>query len=319
LKTGKKIIIPAGILTLPVKVILMKKTTLLILCLAAVSVILIAGCTQTQVPQPTPQPTAVPTTQRADTVKAVDTALGKILVDAQGKTLYYFANDVASNGASVCNGQCATLWPPFSASTIIVSSPLDPTDFGSINRSNGTKQTTYYGWPLYYYSGDTKPGETNGENVLKVWFVIKPDESVLISHTINLGLFLTDTSGKTLYYFTKDTSGKSSCTVSCIAIWPPFSADTMTAPSVLKTGDFSQASRTDGMKQTAFMGRPLYYYSGDTKPGDVKGQGFNNFWYVANVSGSVPIVTTVPTTVPTTTRTPSLANGGGGGGGGGGY
>jgi predicted lipoprotein with Yx(FWY)xxD motif len=290
-------------------VILMEKTTLLILCLAAVSVLLIAGCTQSQVPQPTPQPTAVPTTQTADTVKAVDTELGKILVDAEGMTLYYFANDVASNGASVCNGQCATLWPPFSAGTIMVSSPLDPADFGSINRTNGTKQTTYYGWPLYYYSGDTKPGDMNGENVLKVWFVVKPDESVLISHTTNLGLFLTDTSGKTLYYFTKDTAGKSSCIGTCIAAWPPFSADTVTAPSVLKTGDFSPVSREDGMKQTAFMGRPLYYYSGDTKPGDIRGEGFNNVWFVANVSGSVPVVTT---TVPTTVRTTSPASGGGG-------
>jgi hypothetical protein len=68
------------------------------------------------------------------------------------------------------------------------------------------------------------------------------------------------------------------------------------------------------MKQTAFMGRPLYYYSADTKPGNVNGQGFNNLWYVANITGSVPVVTTIPTTIPTTTRTPSLATGGGGGG-----
>ena len=303
--------------TLPVKVILMKNTTLLILCLAVISVLLIAGCTQTQAPQPTPQPTAVPTTQVADTVKTSDTSLGKIIVDAQGKTLYYFANDVAASGASTCNGQCAALWPPYSVSNIVVSSPLDPADFGSISRANNTKQTTYYGWPLYYYAGDAKPGDTNGENVLKVWFVIKPDESVLISHTTALGLFLTDTSGKTLYYFTKDTSGQSSCTGTCIATWPPFSADPVTAPSVLNAGAFSSVSRADGMKQTAFMGRPLYYYSADTKPGDVNGQGFNKLWYVANVTGSVPVVTTIPTTVPTTTRTPSLATGGGGGGGGG--
>jgi hypothetical protein len=69
------------------------------------------------------------------------------------------------------------------------------------------------------------------------------------------------------------------------------------------------------MKQTAFMGRPLYYYSGDKKPGDTNGQGFNNLWYVANVTGSVPAVTTVTTTVPTTVRTTSVATGGGGGGG----
>jgi hypothetical protein len=57
------------------------------------------------------------------------------------------------------------------------------------------------------------------------------------------------------------------------------------------------------MKQTAFMGRPLYYYSGDKNPGETNGQGFNNIWYVANTSGSVPVVTTIPTTLPTTVLT----------------
>jgi predicted lipoprotein with Yx(FWY)xxD motif len=299
---------------MPFKVILMKHTTLLVLCLVTVSVLLVAGCTQAPV-TPTPQPTA--TAQPADTVKTADTTLGKIIVDAQGKTLYYFANDIAASGASTCNGQCAALWPAFSASSIKVSAPLDPADFGSITRSNGTTQTTYYGWPLYYYSGDKNPGDMNGENFLKVWFVIKPDESVLISHTTKLGSFLTDTSGKTLYYFTKDSAGQSACTGTCIATWPPFSADQLTAPSLLNAGDFSSVSRADGMKQVGFMKRPLYYYSGDTKPGDTNGQGFNNLWFVANITGSVPVVTPVPTTVPTTvrttTQTPTYYSGGGGG------
>jgi predicted lipoprotein with Yx(FWY)xxD motif len=295
----------------------MKNATLLILCLAVIPVLFVAGCTQTVTP--TPQPTAVPATQSADTVKTADTTLGKILVDSQGKTLYYFANDVAASGASNCNGQCAALWPPFSARSIMVSSPLNPADFGSITRSDGSAQTTYYGWPLYYYSGDKNPGDMNGENFLKVWFVIKPDESVLISHSTTLGSFLTDTSGTTLYYFTKDSSGQSSCTGTCIAKWPPFSADTVTAPSLLNTGDFSSVSRADGMKQTAFMGRALYYYSGDTKPGETNGEGFNNLWYVANVTGSVPAVTTTSTTVPTVTPTPTQSPGMGSSGGGGGY
>lgn len=272
----------------------MKKVTLLVLALVVVSTILIAGCTQPKAVQPTPQPTQMPTTQAADTVKTADTTLGKIIVDSTGKTLYYFANDVASNGASACNGQCSTLWPPFSTSTIKVSPPLDPADFGSITRGDGSKQTTYYGWPLYYYSGDKNAGDTNGENFNKIWFVIKPDESVLITHTTPMGLYMIDTSGITLYYFLKDTPGQSACTGACITLWPPFSAYPVTAPSVLKITDFSSVSRPDGMKQTAFMGRPLYYYSGDKKPGDTNGQGFNNLWYVANTTGSVPVATAPP-------------------------
>jgi predicted lipoprotein with Yx(FWY)xxD motif len=286
-----------------ITVILMKATSILVLMLVVVATLLIAGCTQPMTGKTTPQQPVVPTAQAADTVKTADTTLGKILVDSQGKTLYYFANDVASNGASACNGQCAALWPPFSARTITVSSPLDTADFGTITRADGSKQTTYYGWPLYYYAADKNPGDMNGENFLKVWFVIKPDESVLIAHTTALGQFMTDTSGKTLYYFMKDTPGKSACTGTCITLWPPFSADPVTAPSSLNSGDFTSISRADGMKQTAFMGRSLYYYSGDKNPGETNGQGFNNFWYVANTSGSVPVVTTIPTTLPTTVLT----------------
>ena len=62
------------------------------------------------------------------------------------------------------------------------------------------------------------------------------------------------------------------------------------------------------------MGKPLYFYSGDAKPGDVKGQGFNNVWYIATTTGSTPVVTAQPTTVPTTVRTTSPSYGYSGGG-----
>ena len=293
----------------------MKKLSLFILFLAVISVLLIAGCTQTQVPQPTPQPTTLPATRPPDTIKTADTTLGKILVDAQGMTLYYFANDIPAGGASSCYGQCAVAWPIFSAGTVTVSSPLIASDFSSITRTDGTKQTTYRGWPLYYWQADNKPGDVSGENVNKVWFVVKPDETVMIANQQTVGLYLTDAIGKTLYYFRADTLGSSACTGACLAKWPAFNTDTISTPSVLKPADFTKVTRTDGVKQTAYMNRPLYYFADDTRPGEIKGQGFNNVWYVANISGSLPVATTIPTTVPTTTRTPSLASGGGGGGG----
>jgi len=304
----------------------MKTGTMVILISVIITAFLITGCTQTQPVQPTQQPTAVPTVTQADTVKTASTALGTIIVDSQGRTLYYFANDVAANRTSACNGQCAAIWPAFNTTAVKVSAPLDPADFGSITRADGTKQTTYYGWPLYYYSGDKTPGDMNGEKFLNIWFVLQPDESVLISHRTDLGLFMTDTSGKTLYFFTKDTPGKSACTGNCSILWPPFSANPVTSPSILGSGNFTQVTRADGMNQTAFMGRPLYYYSKDLKPGDVNGQGFGNLWFVANISGTVPVVTTtaptpVPTALPTTKRTTNASdyNSPSGGGGGGGY
>ena len=75
----------------------------------------------------------------------------------------------------------------------------------------------------------------------------------------------------TLYYFMKDTAGQSTCTGACITSWPPFSADPVTAPSSLNSGDFKSISRAEGMIQMAFMGGPLYYYTHDKKPGEREG------------------------------------------------
>jgi predicted lipoprotein with Yx(FWY)xxD motif len=287
----------------------MKKTIPFLLLLAVIAALLIAGCTQQQQATPVQQTTraaappavttaAVPAT---DTVKLGSSPQGTILMDAQGKTLYYFANDRADSSTSACTGQCAATWPAFSVNTIQVSSPLDKADFASITRADGTKQTTYYGWPLYYYQKDTGAGDTNGDGVLGFWFVVKPDESVFIAHTADLGSYLTDSSGKTLYVFMND-GVNSTCTGACLAKWPAFGPDyPLKVPSVLDVADFAALTRDDGVKQSAYKGRPLYYYSGDGLPGDVKGQGFNNLWYAANVSGKVPAAAAPkPTAVPTT-------------------
>jgi predicted lipoprotein with Yx(FWY)xxD motif len=133
------------------------------------------------------------------------------------------------------------------------------------------------------------------------WFVIKPDETVMIAQRDTLGLFLTDRMGNTLYYFAKDTPDTSTCTGACLAKWPPFYTSSISAPSVLDPSAFSTVTRADGMNQTAFMGMPLYYYANDTKPGNTNGEKFNNLWYVANITGTVPAV---PTTVPTAEPTP---------------
>jgi predicted lipoprotein with Yx(FWY)xxD motif len=286
----------------------MRNNTIIILIFIALAAVLIAGCTQPQQPA---QPTPVVTTQTTvNTVYVADSSLGRILTDTKGITLYYFITDVPGSGASTCYGNCETAWPVFSVDSIIISSPLNAADFSTITRTNGTKQTTYRGWPLYYWQNDKKPGDVLGENVLKVWYVAKPDYNVMIASKPVLGAFLTDNAGKSLYYFTQDTAGKSTCSGTCLANWPAFNADSVVAPSVLKATDFSVVTRADGVKQTAFRGRPLYYFAADAKPGDIKGDGVNTVWFVANVSGSVPSVTTPSTTVPTTTRTTSPSSGG---------
>ena len=106
----------------------------------------------------------------------------------------------------------------------------------------------------------------------------------------------------TLYYFSNNVPGsrKSSCSKQCPVAWPVFSGDVIAVSAPLASSDFSSFTRTDGIKQATYRGRPLYYFNADTKPGDTKGQGVNNVWFIANISGTVPAVTIPATTVPTT-------------------
>jgi len=129
-------------------------------------------------------------------------------------------------------------------------------------------------------------------------------DTVKVSDTSS-GKILVDSKGMTLYYFTNDVpgSGKSSCSGQCAATWPVFSGDGIAVSPPLASSDFSSFARADGMKQATYKGRPLYYYNADTKPGDTKGQGVNNVWFIADVSGTVPAGTIPATKVPTTQST----------------
>ncbi len=101
--------------------------------------------------------------------------LGTYLVNQSGFTLYYTQNDSAANGASTCYGECAALWHPFYASNISLPDNLRPIDFGVITRTDNSKQTTFKGWPLYYYGKDESHGDTYGSGVDGVWHVVDPD------------------------------------------------------------------------------------------------------------------------------------------------
>ncbi len=74
-----------------------------------------------------------------------ETSFGKVLVDKDGMTLYFFANDV--NGPSTCTGGCIASWPIFSQINPTMDPSLDAKKFGSIIRDDGTTQVTYNGWP----------------------------------------------------------------------------------------------------------------------------------------------------------------------------
>jgi predicted lipoprotein with Yx(FWY)xxD motif len=104
------------------------------------------------------------------TVHVADNAkFGKILVDADGRTLYHFDKD--KNGKVACTGSCATTWPPLLVAK--GTKPSGTTGLGTVQRPDGTTQVTYHGEPLYRYSGDSKAGDTRGDGVAGLWHVVK--------------------------------------------------------------------------------------------------------------------------------------------------
>jgi predicted lipoprotein with Yx(FWY)xxD motif len=112
----------------------------------------------------------------------------------------------------------------------------------------------------------------------------QPDYTIMTAKTADLGNFLVDGQGRTLYYFTKDAPGVSNTTGQVAVNWPAFYAGKIEVPSNLNLSDFGMITREDGMKQTTFKGWPLYYFSKDMAAGDFKGQKVNNVWFVVNVN-----------------------------------
>ena len=119
---------------------------------------------------------------------------------------------------------------------------------------------------------------------------------VALATRSSLGTVLVDHTGATLYRYTPDGTGKSTCTGSCASTWPPLTVPAGTTQVVAGTGiaagDLGTITRSDGSVQVTFKGMPLYRYSGDTKAGDATGQGLNGIWFVVPVTRSAISVTT---------------------------
>jgi len=110
----------------------------------------------------------------AATVQTGETALGMILTDAEGLTLYVFGAD--ENGESTCYDDCAATWPALTVDgEPVAGDGLDPSKLGTNERTDGTVQVTYGGLPLYHFASDAAPGDTNGQGIGDVWFVVSPE------------------------------------------------------------------------------------------------------------------------------------------------
>jgi len=122
----------------------------------------------------------------------------------------------------------------------------------------------------------------------------------------SVGSVLTGPNGRTLYYFTSDSSGSSTCTGQCAVVWPPLLVPAGSKPALSSgvSGAVATVMRPDGSTQITYKGHPLYYFQGDTATGQDKGQGVGGTWFVLSTSSTTPAVS------PTTTTSPAGGAGG---------
>ena len=102
-------------------------------------------------------------------LKVATTSLGSVLVDGAGRTLYVFTKD--EKNKSNCTGACLNAWPPLYG-VPTVGAGVDAAKLGSFTTVDGKVQATIGGLPLYYFAADAAAGDTKGQNVSGVWFVV---------------------------------------------------------------------------------------------------------------------------------------------------
>ena len=274
----------------------MKKSILFLFLLSTLTLFQSCNDNNDDPYNPEPEPTE-------NAIKLADNAtFGKILTDSDGITLYFFSKDTKLS--SECIDGCLNIWPIFYTENITVDSGLNTEDFATITRTDGSKQTTYKGWPLYYFASDANAGETKGNEVNNVWYVAKPDYSLMYANSQLVGhdnknytsdytegegntFYITDIDGRTLYTFKNDTNNTNNFTnedFSNNGVWPIAEISLDKIPSVLNNEDFGTIN-VYGKTQLTYRGWPLYYFGQDAVRGDNKGISFPapGVWPIANI------------------------------------
>jgi predicted lipoprotein with Yx(FWY)xxD motif len=132
-----------------------------------------------QPPASAPRRPAPPQPNAAGQVAAGPSALGAVLTDHAGRTLYAFTKDGKGQPSS-CYGECAAAWPPLlSDGPVAAGDGAQASQIGVTARQDGTAQLTYDGWPLYRYAGDQSPGDLAGQGLKGAWFVVSPTGKLL--------------------------------------------------------------------------------------------------------------------------------------------
>lgn len=255
----------------------MKTLVKTLLCLTMASTVLFSCKKKPQMPE-----------QKKGIQLAANAKFGTILTDSAGRTLYYFANDY--KGMPTCSGNCEINWPVYYSASTSTDMSLNTAEVGTVTRADGRKQTTYKGYPLYYYKDDMAQNDTKGDAVGGVWFVAKPDYSLMLANaqltaeginytaTYAVGdgktIYLTDSKGRTLYAFAPDKNNTNTYTKGTTqeGIWPVYTSEVLNLPSAIAKTDVAVITvAAINKKQLTYKGWPLYYFVQDANRGDNKG------------------------------------------------
>ena len=118
---------------------------------------------------------------KTSSIAAAKSRFGTILFDGRGFVLYAFTRD--THGQSACSGACAKAWPPYIVTgKLIGRAGIAAGRLATVRRSDGSRQVTYAGRPLYYYVGDRKPRQILCQNVSEfggLWLVVRPNGTVV--------------------------------------------------------------------------------------------------------------------------------------------
>lgn len=238
----------------------------------------------------------------AEVAVAEDNALGEYLADEDGLSLYLFV-DEEGNPAPCTTDDCLAAWPPFTTEgDPVAGEGIDASLLSTTEGPNGTTQVVYNGWPLWYFVNDGGPGDVNGHGIVSfggTWLLVSPageaidvpggEAQVTVAENDELGEYLADGEGLSLYLFTDGEGNPVSCTGGCVENWPVFTTEgDPIAGDGVDAALVSTTERSDGTIQVVYNDWPLYYFAGDEAPGDVNGQGLgpdNAKWYLISPAG----------------------------------
>jgi predicted lipoprotein with Yx(FWY)xxD motif len=223
-----------------------------------------------------------------DVVAQLNPFVGSYLTDAAGRTLYTYGADLPGDcqtpPQSLCVADCLVSWPVFDAGARVLGAGLNDAGFGTIQRPDGGSQTTYQGWPLYYYKSDLALGQVTGQGKGKTWHVAEvaaPSVVIMKAGTLK---YLADAWGHTLYVSAADQAGSaedepvSNCKGSCLQTFEGFHEKNLSVVTSLETLDFEVFARHGaGGLQLAYKGMPLYRAATDLKSGDMNGTAVTGF------------------------------------------